>query len=307
MATQQDIEAMYDWVDTIHELRLGKFADFTAAYYDGDFSKSLAQAQKDKHDWIFDGVGVTEQGKKILDIGSGWGPVLNAARERGSTGVGLTLSSAQQRYCTREGLTAQLRDWKKVNPSELGTFDAVISVGAFAHFCSEEEYTAGKREEGCTHFFDFCADSLPLGGRLYLQTMVWGTRVPVSSEIRLDATEGSPEQILARMRKFYPGSWLPSSKEQMLNLASNRFKFIKSSNGRNDYIETLNGWTEGTKNLWKFPTIFKSLLAFAQLAPRYLTDPDFRVQIESVMKNDQQECFIQEIMTHERMFFERIA
>lgn len=306
MANQQEIEAMYDWVDYFHELRLGKWADFTCAFFDGNFKKTLNQAQKDKHDWVLKGVGVNKPGTRILDIGCGWGPMLNAMKERGGTGVGLTLSSAQAKYCKKTGLDTKVLDWKDVDPQTIGTFDAVVSIGAFEHFCSIEGYNAGKQREIYEKFFDLCADVLPVGGKLYLQTMIWGKEVPEPKKLRLDAPEGTPERILARLCKFYPGSWLPKSKDQIVKIASKRFKLLKSSNGRKDYIETQKRWNESNKILWTFPTIFKSVPAIMRLLPRYCFDKDFRTQIESVFRYDTLKCLTDEIITHERMFFERI-
>ena len=82
MANQKEIEAMYDWVDYFHVLRLGDYADFTCALFDGDFSKTLNQAQKDKHEYVLGGLHF-KAGDRILDIGCGWGPMLNYIRERG--------------------------------------------------------------------------------------------------------------------------------------------------------------------------------------------------------------------------------
>ena len=307
MANRQEIEATYDWLDRFQELRLGKFADITAAFFDGDFSKTLDQAQKDKHAWVLDGLGVAGPGKRALDIGCGWGPILEALKERGSTGVGLTLSSAQTAYCRKNDLDVRLLDWKEATPATLGAFDAVISIGAFEHFCSEEEYNAGQQEDVYRRFFDLVGAVLPVGGRLYLQTMIWGKTVPASREIRLDAAEGTPQKILARMRKFYPGSWLPASKDQIVATAAGHFKLIKSNNGRKDYIETLDRWGEGNNSLWSRQKILRFLPALAGLVLRYMTNSDFRIQIESAWKNDQQRCFIDEIMTHERLFFEKVA
>ena len=108
MANQQEIEALYDWLDYFQELRLGKCADLTAAFFDGDFTKTLSKAQTDKHDWVFDGVAAGGSRPRILDIGSGWGPMLKVVKERGGEAVGLTLSRAQARYCQREGLDARV-------------------------------------------------------------------------------------------------------------------------------------------------------------------------------------------------------
>lgn len=304
MATQQDIEAIYDWIDFFHTRRLGDYADFTGALFDGDFTKTLDQAQRDKHDWILKNINFSK-GNRVLDIGSGWGPMLNAIRQRGGTGLGLTLSRAQERYCKSQELDVQLLDYKKANSKQLGKFDCVVSVGAFEAFCSIEDLKAGKQDQIYHEFFDFCASLLPKGGRLFVQTMIWGKSVPNPDKLTPDAPENSPEGILYRLTKFYPGSWLPSGLEQMKKAAEPWFKFITTKNGRLDYIETLNRWDESTKNLYTLKNFFPSLARALSLIPRYIMDKDFRVQISSLRHNDQQECFMQEIMSHERMFFEK--
>jgi cyclopropane-fatty-acyl-phospholipid synthase len=48
MATQQDIEATYDYMDEIFRLSFGDHGDITCTLYNGDFSKTLEQAQDDK-------------------------------------------------------------------------------------------------------------------------------------------------------------------------------------------------------------------------------------------------------------------
>jgi cyclopropane-fatty-acyl-phospholipid synthase len=306
-ANQKEIETTYDWLDDLHEIRLGAYADLSCAFFDGDFKKTLAQAQKDKHDWVFKELGIGSAGKHILDIGCGWGPILNAIRVRGGAGIGITLSRAQAKYCSSRGLDAKVLDWKETDPRVLGKFEGVISVGAFEHFCSPEEFERGEQWRIYKRFFDFCADVLPLGGKLYLQTMIWGKKVPVPNTLSFDAPEGSPERILARLRKFYPGSWAPTNIDQIKGSASRRFKLLSSNNGRKDYIETLNRWGEGTRSVLSFRKFSSASPVLLRLAGRYLTDHDFRIQMSSIWHNDQQRCFIDEIMTHERMFFEKVA
>jgi cyclopropane-fatty-acyl-phospholipid synthase len=306
MATQADIAKTYDWIDEFHELRLGPYADFSCAFFDGNFNITLDQAQRNKHEWVFTELGIKGPGSRILDIGCGWGPILNAIRERGGVGLGLTLSPAQAEYCANHGLNVKILDWKQADPRVLGRFDAVICIGAFEHFCSPEEFARAEQQRIYKDFFDFCAEVLPVHGRLFLQTMTWGKVVPVLDTLTSDAPEGTTERILARLRKFYPGSWGPSGKDQIEQSASRHFQLLKSNNGRNDYIETINRWGEGTKSLFSIQKLFNTVKALMKLAPLYLADQDFRTQISSIYHNDQQECFLREIMTHERMFFEKL-
>lgn len=304
MATQKDIEALYDWVHFFHVLRSGDYADFSCAFFDGHFNRTLAGAQRAKHQWVLDGLRF-QPTNRILDVGCGWGPMLKAVGRRGGHALGLTLSSAQAKYCTAKGLKVAIQDWKTARPYTLGIFSGIICIGAFEHFCSMDEYIHGEQDGIYRDFFAFCSHILPSGGRLFLQTMTWGKTVPNTEAINLNAPEGSPERILARLARFYPGSWPPSGKQQIISAASKHFNFLHSSNGRLDYIETLNRWGQDTINLlkpWRLP---KALWAAVRLLPRYCSDPNFRIQIESLWRNDQQECFQREIMSHERMFFEK--
>jgi cyclopropane-fatty-acyl-phospholipid synthase len=304
MATQSDIEELYDWVHPFHVLRSGDFPDFSCAYFDGDFGKTLSEAQESKHQWVLDGIGFHPP-DVILDVGSGWGPILDAVRRRGGKGLGLTLSRNQQRYCVEQGLKALLQDWRTVHPAALGMFNGIISIGAFEHFCSIVDYMQMDQDRIYREFFAFCSQALPTGGRLFLQTMTWGKDVPDPAKLSLTAPEGTPERILARLIRFYPGSWLPVSKEQIIAAAAPDFRFLSSSNGRLDYIETLSRWGQSNLSLISPSRLPKAFWAAANLVPRFVRDPNFRTQISSLRHNDQQVCFMREIMSHERMFFER--
>lgn len=171
MADQAQVQETYDYWDRLIQINLGKFPDFTNAFYNGDYSLTLEQAQKAKHEYALNGVGF-EKGSRVLDIGCGWGPVLNAVRERGGAGVGISLSPRQIETCNRFGLEAYLKDWKDITVEDYGGFDGVISVGAFEHFCSVEEYLEGRQTEIYQNVFDLCHTLLPEEGRVFLQTSV---------------------------------------------------------------------------------------------------------------------------------------
>src|SRR5687768_355382 len=138
MADRKDLEFTYSLIDRIFRLSLGELADFSGAKYDGDFSLTLEEAQARKHEYIAEQIGIGP-GRRVLDLGCGWGPLLNFVRSKGGEGVGVTLSSAQAAACRRHGLDVHLHDARQVTRASFGTFDAVASLGAFEHFCSPAE------------------------------------------------------------------------------------------------------------------------------------------------------------------------
>jgi cyclopropane-fatty-acyl-phospholipid synthase len=299
MATQQQMEATYNYMDEIFRLSLGETGDLTGAMYNGDFSKTLAQAQKDKHDYVLDALNF-HPGFRMLDIGCGWGPMLKAAEERGGHGVGLTLSTKQAEACRGNGLEAYVIDWKDISVETFGKFDGVVSIGAFEHFCSVEEYLAGKQERIYQDFFKLCHDLLPQGGRLYLQTMMWGENAPDYKDISLNASKSSNEYILAVLGRFFPGSWLPGGEEQLIRIAEPYLKVVSLNNGRRDYIETLRQWGK----IWT-PSIPKVIAAF-KLLPYLVRDRDFRYRLETLRHGYNRECFIREVIDHQRIVFEKV-
>jgi cyclopropane-fatty-acyl-phospholipid synthase len=215
VADRNDLEFTYSLIDRIFRLSLGELADFSGAKYDGDFSLTLEQAQRRKHEYVAEQIGI-EAGRRVLDLGCGWGPLLNFIRAREATGVGVTLSSAQAAACRRHGLDVHLHDARRVSTDTFGAFDAVASLGAFEHFCSPEEHRAGRQEEIYRDLFRRIAGLLLNRGRLYLQTMVFGRNMILLDridEVDIHADHGSDAWHLALMGRQFPGSWLPLGQE----------------------------------------------------------------------------------------------
>lgn len=171
MATLDEIEKTYDWMTPVFLMSLGSFADITCAMFNGDFSLTLDEAQQKKHEFIRDSLGI-KPGQTILDIGCGRGPLLNYFHAHGYKETGVTLSPEQVKNCTKHNLNAVLTSWQNYKPAK--PFDGISSVGAFEHFCSIEEYKAGKQDEIYTHFFRYCHENSVPGSALFLQTMTWG-------------------------------------------------------------------------------------------------------------------------------------
>ena len=102
MADRDDNDFTYSLTDRIFRLSLGELADFSGAKYDGDFSLSLQEAQRRKHEYVAEQIGVGPN-RRVLDLGCGWGPLLDFVRAEGATGLGVTLSWAQEAACRRHG------------------------------------------------------------------------------------------------------------------------------------------------------------------------------------------------------------
>jgi cyclopropane-fatty-acyl-phospholipid synthase len=298
MADRADIEFSYTLTDRVFRLSLGELADFSGAKYDGDFSLTLEEAQARKHEYVAEQIGIGD-GRRVLDLGCGWGPLLDYIRGRGGTGVGVTLSSAQLEACRRHGLDVHLHDARRVTRETFGPFDAVASLGAFEHFCSPDDYTAGRQEEIYRGFFERIASTLPSGGRLYLQTMVFGRNMIPLDQVDIHAPRDSDAWHLALMGRQFPGSWLPLGEQQVIDCAEPHFRAVSSVSGRLDYIETIRQWGRrtGARSLRK--TFLK-----VRLVPRYLTSSDFRLAFASGASPNKV-CFERELMDHFRMVFEK--
>jgi len=298
LAERKDLEFTYSLIDRIFRLSLGELADFSGAKYDGDFSMSLEEAQRRKHEYVAEQIGIGP-GRRVLDLGCGWGPLLNFARSRGATGVGVTLSSAQLAACRRHGLDVRLYDARAVDEESFGRFDAVASLGAFEHFCSPEDYFAGRQDQVYSELFERIASTLPAGGRLYLQTMVFGRNMIPVERVSIDAPRDSDEWYLALMTRQFPGSWLPFGSEQVIRNAEPSFRLVSATSGRLDYIETIRQW----RQRFAAPSFRKTLLKL-RLVPRWLTSADFRLAFTSGVSANGV-CFERELLDHYRLVFEK--
>jgi cyclopropane-fatty-acyl-phospholipid synthase len=299
MAGRKEMDYVYSLIDRIFRLSIGETGDFSGAMYDGDFRMSLEEAQERKHRFIADQLRI-RAGTRVLDMGCGWGPMLRFFRDIGASGTGLTLSEAQAESCAKAGLQVAIQDCRSITPGTYGGFDAVVSLGAFEHFCSVEDWQAGRQDEIYRDFFRTVAGLLPAGGRFYLQTMVFGKNMVPYEQIDIRAPRDSTGYILAVMRRQFPGSWLPFGDEQIERNARPVFRTIFKSSGRLDYIETIKQWGRHYRsfNLRKYAF-------YASLVPRLLFDAPLRERLSRDQLRSNILCFERSVLDHFRIVFEK--
>ncbi|HEY3933761.1 MAG TPA: class I SAM-dependent methyltransferase [Gemmatimonadales bacterium] len=298
MATQKDLDFTYTLIDKLFRESVGEMADFSGAKYDGDTSLTLEAAQRKKHELIYRYLKV-KHGGRILDLGCGWGAMLDFFRRRGITGVGVTLAQGQVDACRHHGFDVHLHDAREVTCDTFGPFDGVVSLGAFEHFCSVDQWRAGMQDAIYSKLFEHVAGMLPKGGRFFLQTMVFGRKMIPYDEIDVRAPRLSDAHVLGLLRKTFPGSWLPRGCEQVERNAAACFRLIYKESGRLDYIPTIAEWQ---RRFGEF-TPRKALTKLA-LVPRYVLSADFRYAFASGISANAI-AFERELFDHYRFVFER--
>ena len=300
MTNEEDMDYTYGLIDRIFRYSIGDTGDFSCAMFNGDFSLTLEEAQRRKHDFIFENLKI-EKGSRVLDMGCGWGPFLRYLTSKGVAAIGLTLSRGQVEACMKNGLTAYLVDCRTVNPEDVGgRFDGIVSLGAFEHFCSKEQAQAGIQNEIYRRFFCTVYHLLPTGGRFYLQTMTFSKKMLEYDDIDIGAPKYSDPYILASMERQFPGSWLPYGEEQIERNAQPYFKLISENSGRLDYIETIRRWKKAYREFG-----FRKYLFYLSLIPDFLTDKALRARLSPGQIKSNILCFERELLDHTRMVFER--
>jgi len=301
MAEKKDLDFTYTTIDKIFRLSIGETGDYSGAKYDGDFSMSLEEAQRAKHEFIADSLNI-KKGSKVLDMACGWGPFSKfITQEREATSIGLTLSQGQAEACQKNGLNVLVKDCRYVKPEDFGMFDAITCIGGLEHFCSVEEWKEGKQEKIYSDFFQTLYNLLTSGGRFYMQTMTFSKNMIDYEDFDINAKKGSVPHVCALVVKEFPGSWLPYGPEMVKRNAEPHFKLISQSSGRLDYIETIGQWR---KKFRKFN--LKKYWLYLSLIPKYITDKEFRHQVAIFRISPNRVCFEQEIMDHYRLVFEKI-
>jgi cyclopropane-fatty-acyl-phospholipid synthase len=165
----------YDVDTEFYRLWLDDSLSYSCALWT-DGGDELGAAQRRKLDFFLDHLSAAPErdgGRHLLDIGCGWGAMLErAVTGHGfETATGLTLSASQVDEVARRGLDgvrARREAWQDHRFER--TYDAIVSVGAFEHFAPAGATTVERRAE-YERFFAAMWSALEPSGRLGLQTI----------------------------------------------------------------------------------------------------------------------------------------
>ena len=225
----------YDLSDDFFRLFLGEDLVYSCALWQG--GEDLAAAQRRKIDWF--GERLSVGGARVLDIGCGWGALLDRfARVHGmASGVGLTLSVAQQAGAAGRGTPSvdyRTESWATHEPRL--AYDVITAVESTEHLASDR-LTADEKVAVYRAFFERVAGWLSECGRLGLQL------------ICLDGVghEGSrpgrgPVTELIN-RYIFPDA-MSSSLGEMAVAWESQFRLVEFVEHTHHYVRTFRSWAE---------------------------------------------------------------
>ncbi len=223
--SKRNIHAHYDLGNEFYARWLDPSWTYSSAWFDGDYSLPLQEAQRRKYQRIIDILGL-RTGDRVLEIGCGWGGFAEHAARQGIHVHGLTISPSQLSHAKQrmaaQGLDSlvelELRDYRDID----GDYDAVVSIEMF-EAVGEKYWPA---------YFKAVARRLRPGGKALVQSITIG-------EQHFERYRSSTDFI---QQYIFPGGMLPSVERfmQQAALAGLATQDIHAF-GR-DYAETLRRW-----------------------------------------------------------------
>lgn len=221
--SRQVAEQHYDLDNHLFELMLDKTMAYSCAYWKD--AETLQQAQEAKLDLICRKLEL-EPGMTLLDIGCGWGSLLeHAAKHYGVRAHGVTVSTEQAQLarerCKDLPVEVLLQDYRAVT----GHYDRVASVGMFEH--------VGRRNYRT--FMNTAFNLLKDRGLMVLHT--------------IGNNESAASHDPWINKYIFPNGELPSIK-QMARAAEKRFIVEDIQNFGPDYARTLKAWDTNFQAHW---------------------------------------------------------
>jgi cyclopropane-fatty-acyl-phospholipid synthase len=225
----------YDVSDDLFRLFLGDDLVYSCALWEeGD---DLAAAQRHKIDWFADRLPIS--GAHVLDVGCGWGALLDRfARIHGmASGVGLTLSRAQQAAAARRGTPGadyRVESWVEHEPDR--PYDLVTAIESTEHFASDR-LTADEKVEVYQAFFERVAAWLADGGRVGLQLICLDGVGHAGSR----PGRGPVADLINQ--EIFPEA-MSSSLGEMASAWETRFRLLEFAGHTEHYVRTFRAWAQ---------------------------------------------------------------
>lgn len=231
-STQAEIDVSYSVSNEFFKLWLDENMHYTCAVYQAA-DQSLEAAQENKARILYD---FAELGpdKTVLDIGCGWGSMLDYCVRRGiKRAEGVTLSTAQAEWCYARNLPksqihiCDYRDWK---PAE--KYSGLVSIEMIDHLCSPAQAREGKAIDIYRGYFNKLAEWVEPGAHFGFQAILTN-KIPRTRQDLLDL------QFTADV--IFPGGRNPRV-EELVAAVNPHWEIRELHMRREDYGRTTGEW-----------------------------------------------------------------
>ena len=229
--SRKNIHAHYDLGNAFYRLWLDETMNYSSAWFEGDLSRPLPQAQNAKVKRALEMAGV-KPGERVLEIGCGWGALAEQATVGlGASVVGVTLSTEQLDHAnarmqqlgvsTGAGGQADLRlqDYRDIQDAP---FDAICSI----------EMVEAVGRAYWPQYFKTVSRLLKPGGRACVQSIVIDDAL---FDRYVDSTDFIQQYI-------FPGGCLPCPREFRRQAEAAGLEVVDEFAFGADYAETLRRW-----------------------------------------------------------------
>ncbi|OGT34033.1 MAG: hypothetical protein A2W28_02730 [Gammaproteobacteria bacterium RBG_16_51_14] len=219
--------------------------DLTEGIYHGNPETPYAQAQENQHLYLL-GQARCEPGQRVLDLGCGYGTLLEQIRLHDAMGVGITISPEQASYCRQKRLEAHLLDYRAIPKQWESTFDAVIANGSIEHFVRPADAATGKADDIYRQLFARIHRLMDPSSmsRRFVTTTIHCVRKPADPLDLLRCPfayrRGSDHFHWAVLEQGW-GGYYPEA-GQLQRCAEGYFDLVREDDGTEDYCFTSEEW-----------------------------------------------------------------
>lgn len=233
---------------------------------------------------------------RLLDIGCGYGRLLEHAARRGAKAIGITISPPQVAAGKARGLDVRELNYRNIfaGPRPVGwalpttieslctvgnahptnwehAFDAIIANGSLEHFVQVQDAAAGRTEEIYAEFFSICRRLLVEAGRLVTTAIHFRTAGQFDPTViergHHALPRGSDDYQFALLVDLF-GGWYPKP-GQLEQCAADYFDLELEEDGTHDYYLTSEHWLDEFKRrLRASPRLWAALGRQFWLRPR---------------------------------------
>jgi cyclopropane fatty-acyl-phospholipid synthase-like methyltransferase len=198
-------------------------------------------------------------GTRLLDIGCGYGRILEHAGRRGAQAIGITISPPQVKADRARGLDVRQISYRdlfgEANPplappykgEEITwehAFDAIVANGSIEHFVQVADAVAGRADELYEELFAICHRLLADGGRfvttaIHCRDLGQFNAADIARGPRAHRRGSDAYQYAMLVELF--GGWYPEPR-QLERCARPYFQLEKEEDGTHDYHLTSEFW-----------------------------------------------------------------